>query len=347
MTIWFTTIEGMQSLNIRNIDMRNKKKVLIIDDSKTSRLLIARYLDDSYECCMANNGEEGWQILLEETSITLIFAAMDMPVLNGMLLLERIRMSESERITNTPVIIITGHQDSETAKRASYAAGATDFISKPFIKSEIRSCARTFTIDSVTDNTAETDVARNVLRELDENKQLAEFGNNAISSAASNTDHASIMYINIVNMDKLNAKHSGQIMDKLTDKVSALLEAHSRDGENVFIIGSGKYVMILPKTSAFKANIAANKLQLAIEKLSYQSANGTVRLRLAIGITSTESCDEVTEFLSFSEYCIEAQYALNMSIESRNNNVVRFDETYEKNIQSGYMQEDFPYRKQN
>jgi diguanylate cyclase (GGDEF)-like protein len=327
--------------------MRNKKKVLIIDDSKISRLLIAKYLDDSYECCMADNGEEGWQILLEETSITLIFAAMDMPVLNGILLLERIRMSECERITNTPVIIITGYQDSETAKRASYAAGATDFISKPFIKSEIRSCARTFTIESVADNTAETDVSRNVLRELDENKQLAELGNNAISSAASNNDHASIMYIKIVNLDKLNDKYDGKIMNKLTDKVSALLEAHSRDEENVFIIGSGKYVITLPKTSAFKANIAANRLQLAIEKLSYQSANGTVRLRLAIGITSTESCDEVTEFLSFSEYCIEAQYALNMSMESKNNNVVRFDETYEKNIQSDYMQKDFPYRKQN
>lgn len=327
--------------------MRNKKKVLIIDNSKTSRSLIARYLDDSYECCMANNGEEGWQILLEDTSITLIFAALDMPVLNGMLLLERIRMSESERISSTPVIIITGQQDSETAKRASYAAGATDFISKPYIKSEICSCARTFTIESVADDTAETDVARNVLRELDENKQLTEFGNNAISSAASNNDHASIMYIQIVNLDKLNDKHNGQVIDKLTDKVSALLEVHSREEENAFIIGSGKYVITLPKTSAFKANIAANRLQLAIEKLSYQSANGTVRLRLAIGITSTESCDEVTEYLSFCEYCIEAQYALNMSIECKNNNVVRFDETYEKNIQSDYMQEDFLYRKQN
>lgn len=327
--------------------MISKKKVLIIDDSKTSRTLIANYLGDSYECCMANNGEEGWQILLEEVSITLIFAAMDMPVLNGMLLLERIRTSGSERISNTPVIIITGQQNSEAAKRVSYAAGATAFISKPFIKSEIRSCASDFTIEGVTDNAIGTDVARNVLRELDENKQLADFGYNAISSAASNNDHASIMYLKIVNLDKLIDKHNCQLMSKVIDKTSALLKEYSRNEENVFIVGSGKYVITLPKTSAFKANVAANRLQLAIEKLSFQSANGTVRLNLAVGITSTESCDEITEFLSFSEYCIEAQYALNMSIQSRNNSVVRFDETYEKNIKGDYGHEHLSYRKQN
>ena len=248
--------------------MISKKKVLIIDDSKTSRSLIAKYLGDNYECCMANNGEEGWQVLFDEVAITLIFAAMDMPVLNGVLLLERIQMSGSERISNTPVIIITGQQNSEAAKRASYAAGATDFISKPFIKSEIRCYASAFTIEGVADNTIETDVTRSVLRELDENMQLVDFGNNVISSAVSNNDHTSIMYLEIVNLDKLIDEHNSLLISKVIDKVSALLEEFSRNEENVFMIDLGKYVITLPKTSAFKANIAANRLQLAIEKLT-------------------------------------------------------------------------------
>ena len=321
-----------------NFGMMSKKKVLIIDGSRTSRSLIAKYLGDSYECIMADNGEEGWQVLSEDSSITLVFAAMDMPVLNGVLLLERIRSSESERICNIPVIIITGQQDSEAAKRDSYTAGATDFISKPFIKSEIRSCASTFTIESVTENTTETDVARYVLRELDENMQFVDFGNDVISSAARENDHTSIMYLKIANLESLVYKYNSQLIGKVIDKVSALLEAHSRNEENVFMIDLGKYVLTLPNTTAFKANIAANRLQLAIEELAFQTGNETVRLKLAIGITSTESCEEVTELKSFSEYCIEAQYALNMSIESRNNHVVRFDETYEKNIQSDHRQ---------
>ncbi len=210
----------------------------------------------------------------------------------------------------------------------------------------VSSPASAFTIEGVADNTIETDVTRSVLRELDENMQLVDFGNNVISSAVSNNDHTSIMYLEIVNLDKLIDEHNSLLISKVIDKVSALLEEFSRNEENVFMIDLGKYVITLPKTSAFKANIAANRLQLAVEKLSFQSASGTIRLNLAIGITSTESCDEITEFLSFSEYCIEAQYALNMSIESRNNNVVRFEETYEKNIQSDYRQEHLPYRKQ-
>ena len=57
---------------------------------------------------------------------------MHMPVMNGMMLLQTIRESDCERIANLPVIMITGHEDTEAAKKATHNLGATDFLGKTF-----------------------------------------------------------------------------------------------------------------------------------------------------------------------------------------------------------------------
>jgi len=160
--------------------LNSKIKVLIIDDSATTRSLIQKYLVESYDCLEASNGEAGWDVLLNDTSISLVFADMHMPVLNGMLLLKRIRESDIERISNIPVIIITGREDSSVAKRASYNMGATDFLSKPLIRSDIIRCAGSYTWRDKQNTPIECNVAQSVLNELRENHMLSEFGNKAV-----------------------------------------------------------------------------------------------------------------------------------------------------------------------
>lgn len=126
-------------------DLKNIQ-ILVVDDSPTIRGLISKYLKTSYSVLLASNGEEAWQhIQTNNHNITLIFLDMHMPVLNGMLLLKLIRSSDNENISNLPVIMITGHEDSEAAKQASCKMGATDFISKPFSEVDIVSRVRPYT----------------------------------------------------------------------------------------------------------------------------------------------------------------------------------------------------------
>ena len=85
--------------------LKEKTEVLIVDDSSTIRATIAKYLGDEYTTHVAVDGEEGWKTLESNESISLVFADMHMPVMNGMLLLQKIRESDCERIANIPVII--------------------------------------------------------------------------------------------------------------------------------------------------------------------------------------------------------------------------------------------------
>jgi diguanylate cyclase (GGDEF)-like protein len=313
--------------------MDRKIKVLIVDDSLTSRTLIAKHLSDNYECLMASDGEEAWGYLLKDESITLVFADMHMPVLNGMLLLQRMRESDVERIASIPVIMITGHEDSDVAKRASYSVGATDFISKPFVRSEILCCAGSFTRKDRAITATENEIAKDVLSGLHDNGILSKFGSKTIAYSERHDIHASVMYLQIAHIDSLLERHGSDLMEKVVNEISGLLENSLREEEIVSEVGTGKYAVVLPGTKIFKANIVASRLRQAVDKLSFQFADGVEQFNLAIGLTSSESCEAVTNYLTFGEYCIQAQHALNMSLESRNNHIVRFDETYEKTVQ--------------
>jgi len=310
--------------------MNNKIKVLIIDDSATTRAQIRKYLADSYDCLESSNGEEGWDALLNDTSISLVFADMHMPVLNGMLLLKRIRESDVERISNIPVIIITGREDSSVAKRASYNIGATDFLSKPFVRSDIICCAGSYTWQDKENTPIECDVAQGVLNGLCENHMLSELGNKAIFFAERHKMHVSVMHIQIADIEKLIEKHDIKLMENAADKINACLNESLRKEEIATPVGIGKYAVVLQATSAFKANILATRLQQTIRGLSFELSGQSFQINLAIGITSTESSDETVKFLTFGEYCIQAQHALNMSLEHKKYRVIRFDETYEK-----------------
>src|SRR5437879_2479600 len=115
-----------------------KQRVLLVDDSKIVRTTLARLIRKSFEVREEANGETGWQAIATDPSIVVVFSDIQMPVLDGFALLERIRQSEDPRIRSMPVIVISGDEEDATKKRAR-AAGANDFITKTTDGTEILS----------------------------------------------------------------------------------------------------------------------------------------------------------------------------------------------------------------
>jgi len=115
-----------------------KQRVLLVDDSKIVRTTLARLIRKSFEVREEANGETGWQAIASDPSIVVVFSDIQMPVLDGFALLERIRQSQDQRIRSIPVIVISGDEEDATKKRAR-AAGANDFITKTTDGTEILS----------------------------------------------------------------------------------------------------------------------------------------------------------------------------------------------------------------
>jgi DNA-binding response OmpR family regulator len=110
-------------------------RILIIDDNFTLVKTLTRvFVSQGYDVESCGDGESGWKYLItrdkKRRPVTdLILLDVNMPGIDGLTLLERIRADE--RFLHMPVIIITAQDDSDK-RIAALDAGADAFLPKPF-----------------------------------------------------------------------------------------------------------------------------------------------------------------------------------------------------------------------
>ncbi len=104
------------------------KKVLLIDDSPAIRNIVQIFLTGRpLEFVEAADGERGLQ-LARLLDIDLIIADVNMPRMDGLTLVKRIR-AESGKIRDVPIILLTGKQ--EASEEDALRCGANAFVRKP------------------------------------------------------------------------------------------------------------------------------------------------------------------------------------------------------------------------
>ncbi|MBT8129612.1 MAG: response regulator [Gammaproteobacteria bacterium] len=304
-------------------------EILIVDDSSSIRATIAEYLGDEYIIYYAPDGEEGWNLLQANESIALVFTDMHMPVKDGELLLHKIREADCERIANMPVIMVTGDHESEEAKKALLNIGATDFISKPFDKIDMLSRTRSYTRFNRQIADLEKKAAYDTLTGLYSNHMLLDFGHKTISFAGRHNVDASVLYVEIADIDALIETHGSKEVGTIVSTVASMLEESIRQEELVAHLDDGRFAIVLPNTKAFMAHIVASRLKEAVEERIFTFDNAKVQVSLAVGLCSTEANEKFSK-IAFEEYCVHAAHALAASLKTANKRVVRYDETFER-----------------
>ncbi len=115
-------------------DKKVKRKVLIIDDSKTVRSILAK--DISQLGLEILTAEDGWQgeAVAKAAKPDVIFCDLEMPLKNGFDTCKAIRKTKG--LEKTPIIVITAKGSQEALKQA-ISCGASDYIVKPYNKAEM------------------------------------------------------------------------------------------------------------------------------------------------------------------------------------------------------------------
>jgi two-component system chemotaxis response regulator CheY len=103
------------------------KRILVVEDSADFSRLVKMALEfDGYEVTVAGNGRQGFDAA-RAGSFDLILSDIDMPEMNGVELVKRIR---TELGSATPIVMLSG--EDRTTLQMAIAAGATGAIAKPF-----------------------------------------------------------------------------------------------------------------------------------------------------------------------------------------------------------------------
>ena len=92
---------------------------LLLADNSTDNLHMLNELLSAlgFKTHTAQNGEEAWQVLEQQPKIELVISDLNMPLLNGIELTQRIR--QSTHYHNLPVIVLSGSVFRQ-AKELSY-----------------------------------------------------------------------------------------------------------------------------------------------------------------------------------------------------------------------------------
>jgi len=102
--------------------------VLVVDDDMMIRLLIRESLEQAgFEVMEAEDGAKAIQRFTEKPP-EIVLMDVEMPKLDGFSACAALRRLPHGQ--NTPIILVTGHDDAKTFNRG-FDAGATDFLAKP------------------------------------------------------------------------------------------------------------------------------------------------------------------------------------------------------------------------
>jgi two-component system chemotaxis response regulator CheY len=112
------------------------RTILVVDDSSTTRSLVASHLSESgdYDIVEAASGFEALKTL-PALKVELIITDINMPDINGLELISFVR--ENPIYEHIPTIIIST-EDSEEDRKRGMELGARAYLVKPFTGEQLR-----------------------------------------------------------------------------------------------------------------------------------------------------------------------------------------------------------------
>lgn len=281
----------------------DKCETLVVDDSPTILATVKKMLGSEFIVHTARDGAEGWDVIKNNGDIKIVFSDMQMPVMNGMQLLLKIRESDDARISKLPVIMVTGQSDTPAGKKAVFDIGATDFIGKPFDAMDLLSRARTNTqpqrraTDKSGNEKNETVITPSVFQSI---------GKTAIVKAFETKEEFTVVNIEFINIDLIKNivgnKSVRQIILSLVKRINDLL----RDDDVATRIGENKFAVLL-YSDGHNANQTVERLCEYMKKLAFEHDGSVLRVELAYGHSTVNCYDSAEEF---SGVCSQADVAL-------------------------------------
>lgn len=275
----------------------DKPRMLIVDDSRTMRASVQRLLGREFDVLEANDVDAAWDLLTGDGAIQVVFVDLMMPDKNGFQLLRQMRESPHERLVDLPVIVITGHDDSEKMKRQAMLLGATDFISKPFDSIQLKARAQAYARHQDTVLRLQEAQARltkggtlDTLTGLANRRYFSEHGPSMLSSAAREKKNLAVLRLDVDNFEVLFRQRGKLIADKVLLNISKIINACVREEDGVARIGLAKFAIVMPSVDREGARHVAERIHKSMQKTVYR--HGDTRFRMTASsalVTSGEA----------------------------------------------------------
>jgi len=216
-----------------------KRKVLIVDDSISSRQFIRHLLEKSnFNVVDARNGLEGLKQLQDNPDVMLIISDYYMPEMNGMEFIATVRKNHSSHDMGIIGVSARGSTDVSVKMLKS---GADDFINRPFLWEELY-CRVNQNIDRIVGFAKIKEAAtKDYLTGLFNRKYIFETGEKLFENARRKNFTLTAAMFDLDFFKNVNDSYGHYVGDQMLKHVSKILSEHLRGADVIARMGGEEF----------------------------------------------------------------------------------------------------------
>lgn len=307
-----------------------REPILIAEDDRTSRMIMESVVASlGYEPFSVSDGLEAWEFLSRSDAPALALIDWEMPHMDGLDLIKKIRMELSDRFMY--LIMVTAKSAREEIVEG-IGWGADDYIVKPFDPKELG--VRIRAGHRIVDLQRRLQEANRQLEELAKTDGLTGFYNRLalqrdlmprVRRDTGNSRHVSFIVADIDYFKKINDEWGHDAGDSVLRQFSERIRDLLRQGDVVCRMGGEEFLLVAPTADSGQGKLVAERIRRTIEESPFAlPSGGAVSVTCSLGV-----CSAIVENenLDFDSYVKKADIALYQSKRDGRNRVTVFLES--------------------
>lgn len=287
-----------------------KRKILIVDDDITNRDLIAQALEhEGYQVQKAEDGGSGLA-RIQEWKPHLVLLDMNMPGLNGLETLIRLRSSDDY----VSVMFVSGNSKRDDIIRG-LDAGADDYVTKPFdllellarVRAQLRTKDLNDKLKRANDRLKElVDIddltglfnMRSLYKKLDFEIERARRYNRGVAVIMMDLDY----------FKRVNDQNDHLFGSHVLAEVGKIIRENIRKVDFAARYGGDEFLVALTEANSQGAQAFANRLRLRIEETIFKNDFFSLQLTASLGLAMINPFEVDIDARSLVRYADRALY---------------------------------------
>lgn len=274
-------------------------KVLVVDDSSTSRNLCRNLLEVwNFEVIEAKDGLEALDIINSgEHDISLVIADHYMPGMDGLTLVRELRRNYSK--SRLPIIGLSG-VGGATTSAYFLKSGANDYIHKPFLTEEFY-CRVTHNIENAEYIAMiKTLSDRDYLTGIYNRRSLFQYGEKFLAQQRRAEANMVVAMIDIDNFKRCNDTYGHDVGDEVIKNVARSLSQRFRKSDIVCRYGGEEFCIICSDTNLEEVVAVFERIRMEIESSAIYVGKKEIYITVSIGVCGRQ-LESLTEMISVAD----------------------------------------------
>lgn len=267
-------------------------RVLVAEDDAMFRRILESWLTTwGYEVTMAEDGAEAWAILQQEIRPQVLILDWMMPAINGLELCGKVR--ERNQIPYQYILLATAKDAKQDLVRG-LEAGADDYLTKPFDRSELkarlRACNRILTLQDDQIRAHEQlrfQATHDALTGLWNRGEILEMLRRELERGARSKTTTGILMLDIDHFKKINDTYGHLTGDAVLREVTQRISKAVRSYDSVGRYGGEEFVIVLPGCSREQVDQGAERVRGAVDNGPVRVNDAQIAVTVSIGAAVT------------------------------------------------------------